>query len=213
MPLLAYHINSALYPVIDLWQRVLRFETAEAPADKLHKLEQMLAQYRLPLAETVPLFAALLSLPDDRYPALALTPQQQKQKTLEALLALLVEHAAGAPAVDCGRPALGGSLDAGVPQPAGGSGANGADVDAVHVPPPVCPALATAGAHRPAHPHPPPPPAGGADGHGGGRGKALPAEVVQQIITKSDGVPLFVEEMTKLVLASGCSGSTRTTTR
>ena len=58
-----YHTNSALYPVIDLWQRVLRFETAEAPADKLHKLEQMLAQSRLPLAETVPLFAALLSLP------------------------------------------------------------------------------------------------------------------------------------------------------
>ena len=34
-------------------------------------------------------------------------------------------------------------------------------------------------------------------------GKALPAEVVQQIVTKSDGVPLFVEELTKLVLASG----------
>ena len=33
--------------------------------------------------------------------------------------------------------------------------------------------------------------------------KALPAEVVQQIVTKSDGVPLFVEELTKLVLASG----------
>src|SRR5260370_35638364 len=34
-------------------------------------------------------------------------------------------------------------------------------------------------------------------------GKALPAEVVQQLVTRSDGVPLFVEELTKLVLASG----------
>src|SRR4030095_1928492 len=94
---LPYHPNSALYPVIDLWQRVLQFETAEVPADKLHKLEQMLTRYRPPLAETVPLFAALLSLPDDRYPALALTPQQQKQHTLDALLALLVARAAQEP--------------------------------------------------------------------------------------------------------------------
>jgi class 3 adenylate cyclase len=92
-----YHTNSALYPVIDLWQRMLRFETAETPADKLHKLEQMLTRYRLPLAETVPLFAALLSLLEDRYPALALTPQRQKQQTLEALLALLVAYAAQEP--------------------------------------------------------------------------------------------------------------------
>ena len=34
-------------------------------------------------------------------------------------------------------------------------------------------------------------------------GKALPAEVVQQVVTKTDGVPLFVEEMTKMVLESG----------
>src|SRR5712671_3578027 len=95
----SYHANSALYPVIDLWQRVLRFETAEAPAAKLGKLEQMLAQYRLPLAETVPLFAALLSLPlpDGRYPPLALTPERQKQQTLEALLALLMAYAAQEP--------------------------------------------------------------------------------------------------------------------
>ena len=34
-------------------------------------------------------------------------------------------------------------------------------------------------------------------------GKALPAEVVEQIVTKTDGVPLFVEELTKMVLESG----------
>src|SRR5216684_2978174 len=34
-------------------------------------------------------------------------------------------------------------------------------------------------------------------------GKALPAEVLQQIVNKTDGVPLFVEELTKMVLESG----------
>src|SRR5262249_60609124 len=80
---------------------------------------------------------------------------------------------AGAPAVDCGRSALGGSLDAGVSQPARRAGANSADVDAVHVSPPVYPALAATGVHRPAHPHPPLPSAGGPHGHGSGRWEGI----------------------------------------
>jgi predicted ATPase/class 3 adenylate cyclase len=199
-----YHINSALYPVIDLWQRVLRFETAEAPADKLGKLEQMLAQSRLPLAETVPLFAALLSLPADRYPALALTPQQQKQQTLEALLALLVARAAQEPLllivedlhwvdpstleflsllVDQGPTARMLTLCTFRPQfpspwlPR----AHIAQLTLTRLPRPQVGRMVTAVAG----------------------GKALPAEVVQQLVTRSDGVPLFVEELTKLVLASG----------
>ena len=42
-------------------------------------------------------------------------------------------------------------------------------------------------------------------------GKALPAEVVQQIVAKTDGVPLFVEELTKMVLESGLSRESMTT--
>ena len=34
-------------------------------------------------------------------------------------------------------------------------------------------------------------------------GKTLPAEVVEQVVAKTDGVPLFVEELTKMVLESG----------
>src|SRR5262245_34051550 len=34
-------------------------------------------------------------------------------------------------------------------------------------------------------------------------GKALPSEVVEQVVAKTDGVPLFVEELTKMVLESG----------
>ena len=59
-----YYQNTALYPLIDLLERVaLRFEREESPAQKLRKLEGFMVQYGLPLAETVPLFAALFSLP------------------------------------------------------------------------------------------------------------------------------------------------------
>jgi predicted ATPase len=59
-----YHQNTALYPWIDLLERVaLRFDREEAPPQKLRKLEGFVVQYGLPLAEAVPLFAALLSLP------------------------------------------------------------------------------------------------------------------------------------------------------
>jgi predicted ATPase len=52
-----------------------------------------LSQYRLALEETVPLFASLLSLPvpEDRYPPLNLSPQRQRQKTLESIVAIILE--------------------------------------------------------------------------------------------------------------------------
>ena len=59
-----YHQNTALYPLIDLLERVvLHFDREESPQQKLRKLEGFLVQYGLPLAETVPLLATLLSLP------------------------------------------------------------------------------------------------------------------------------------------------------
>src|SRR5262245_28478210 len=59
-----YHQNTALYPWIDLLERVgLRFARDESPQQKLNKLEGFLVQYGLPLTEAVPLFASLLSLP------------------------------------------------------------------------------------------------------------------------------------------------------
>jgi class 3 adenylate cyclase len=57
-----YHQHTALYPWIELLERVaLRFEREEPPEQKLRKLEGFLVQYGLPLAETVPLFTTLLS--------------------------------------------------------------------------------------------------------------------------------------------------------
>ena len=59
-----YYQNTALYPMIDLLERVaLRFAREESPPQKLRKLEGFVVQHGLPLAEAVPLLAALLSLP------------------------------------------------------------------------------------------------------------------------------------------------------
>ena len=66
----------------------------DTPEEKLRKLEAALGPYDFALEEVVPLFAALLSLPlPERYAPLALTPERQKQKTLEALLTWLLREA------------------------------------------------------------------------------------------------------------------------
>jgi predicted ATPase len=96
---LPYYQNTALYPIVDLLQRTVRFAPQETPEARLEQLERVLSQYRQPLEETVPLFAPLLALPvpDDRYPPLTLSPQRQRQKTLETIVAILLELAAQQP--------------------------------------------------------------------------------------------------------------------
>lgn len=85
-----YHTNSALYPVITHLERLLRFERHETPETKLAKLAQTLEPSRLQLENVVPLLAALLAIPlYDRYAPLRLSPQQQKQQTLDTLVAWL----------------------------------------------------------------------------------------------------------------------------
>ncbi len=90
-----YYQNTALYPVTDLLQRTLQWQHDETPDEKVGKLEHAFSQYRLPLEETVPLFGSFLSLPlsQDRYAPLALSPQRQRQKTLETIIAILLELA------------------------------------------------------------------------------------------------------------------------
>jgi class 3 adenylate cyclase len=90
----AYHQNSAFYPLVEHLQRLLQFAPHDTPQAKLAKLTQMLASYRFPQAETLPLLAALLSLPHPSgTPPITLSPQKQKQKTQEALVAWIVEEA------------------------------------------------------------------------------------------------------------------------
>src|SRR6516162_6734743 len=90
-----YAQNTALFPLTDRFQRILQFEAHETPDAKLEKLAHALSQYRLPLEESVQLFAPLLSLPvpENHYPPLHLSPQRQRQKTLETIVAILLELA------------------------------------------------------------------------------------------------------------------------
>jgi len=94
-----YSQNTALFPLTDLFQRLLQFQSEETPDEKLGKLEHALSQYRVSLEESVQLFAPLLALPipENRYPPLNLSPQRQRQKTLETIVALLLEHAESQP--------------------------------------------------------------------------------------------------------------------
>ena len=80
------HTDSALYPIIGQIERAAGHARDDKPQTKLDKLDAMLAPSSTS-AQDAALFAELLSLPNDgRYPALELTPQQRRQRTLEALV-------------------------------------------------------------------------------------------------------------------------------
>ena len=87
-----YYQHSAFYPVIEVLQRTLVLTRQDTDEEKVSKLEQALTLYNL--QESLPLFTALLSLPTpSQYPALTLTSQRLKERTQQALLQLLVAQA------------------------------------------------------------------------------------------------------------------------
>ena len=87
-----YYTNSALYPVIEQLALAARIEANDDPARKLAKLEALLALSRRPTPTAVPLIAPLLSIPlGDGYAPVTVSPQLQKQLTL----ATLVDQLAG----------------------------------------------------------------------------------------------------------------------
>ena len=93
-----YYQNSALYPAVDFLQRMMRFGRHDDADKKIAKLEEALEEYGFSLPQTMPLFIGLLSLPaNDRYPALPMTPQRQKQKTFEVVIEWLTRSAQRAP--------------------------------------------------------------------------------------------------------------------
>lgn len=94
-----YHLNTAFYPLVAHWQRVVGWQPEAPPAGQIEALEKYVQACGLPLEKTVPLFARLLSIPvsDDRYPPLALAPEQQRQQLRDSLLAWLAAEAAQRP--------------------------------------------------------------------------------------------------------------------
>jgi class 3 adenylate cyclase len=82
-----HHQVSALYPTITQLQRAAGFRREDTADERLDKLGAVLGQATNDVGEAAPLLAALLSLPaGERYPPLDLTPQKQKEKTLQASL-------------------------------------------------------------------------------------------------------------------------------
>jgi predicted ATPase len=91
------HTDSALYPVISQMERAAGFAHDDIPQARLDKLDMMLAQTSTSKQDAA-LFAEMLSLPNDgRYPAIELTPEQRRQRTLEALTEQLARLASQNP--------------------------------------------------------------------------------------------------------------------
>jgi predicted ATPase/class 3 adenylate cyclase len=201
-----YSQNTALFPLTDLFQRLWRLHAAETSDAKLGKLEQALRQYRLPLEESVPLLAPLLALPlpETRYPLRQVSPQRQRQQTLETIVALLLEQAEHHPALFIVEdlhwtdPSTLELISLLLDQTPTAS---------------LCVLLTCRPHFQPAWHHRSylteitvPRLAHAQVGQivtGLTHGRPFPAAVLQQIVAKTDGVPLFIEELTKAILESG----------
>ena len=201
----AHHTNSALYPFIGQLERAARFERSDLPAEKFAKLEALLAQSRSDADYTLPLLASLLSLPpNDRYRLPDLSPQKRKEMTLAALLAQLNGLAAQRPVfimfedVHWADPTslelLTGTLEQIQRLPV---------LLLITARPEFTPPW-------PGHAHVTTVSLRRLSRHDGAAlvdrvtaGKTLPEEVMNQILARTDGVPLFVEELTKTVLETG----------
>jgi predicted ATPase len=82
-----YHNNSALHPFIAQLERAAGFKAGDTSEQRLDKLEAILTIGASRIEAVAPLFAALLSIPfGERYPPLTLSPMQQRRRTLAALL-------------------------------------------------------------------------------------------------------------------------------
>jgi hypothetical protein len=200
-----HHQDSALYPSIAQLERAAGFRREDTDEQRLAKLETVLAQATDDPSQAVSLLADLLSVPTgDRYPLLNLTPQKRKEKTLNAQLAQVEGLASQQPVlmvfedVQWSDPTTRESLDLLVDR-----------VPTLRVlviitfrpeftPPWVGrPHVTMLNLNRL-------PPRRRVEmikcltG-----GKVLPKEIADQIIDRTDGVPLFIEELTKAVVESG----------
>jgi class 3 adenylate cyclase/predicted ATPase len=202
----SHHTDSALYPFIAQLQRAAGFARENAPAAKLDKLEALLAQAgeRIEAVE-MGLLADLLALStDDRYPPLALEPQRRKEKTFEILLRQLDGLARQLPVLMIFE-------DAHWIDPTSHE-----LLDMLVERVPRLPVLLVV-TFRPEFQ---PPWTGQAhvttlalnrlDRRDGAAlaertagNRALPGEILARILERTDGIPLFIEELTKTILESG----------
>jgi DNA-binding winged helix-turn-helix (wHTH) protein/class 3 adenylate cyclase/tetratricopeptide (TPR) repeat protein len=200
-----HHRDTALYPIVTQLARAAGMRRNDRPDVKLRKLEAVLAYTGEWSPEQVALFAALLSIPGgDRYRLPDLTPQQIKERTLGALLDMTRRLCAV-------QPVLAVFEDLHWIDPTSLEQLSHA-VEEI----PGWPLLLVATA-RPEFAPPWPnhwhtaamaltrlAPSDAKTLIGSiTQGKGLPAEVIAQIVARADGVPFFIEELTKTVLESG----------
>jgi class 3 adenylate cyclase/predicted ATPase len=199
-----FHLDSPLHPIISRLQREAEFAANDPPDLKLDKLEALLKQSTTSPEPIVLLFAALLSIDTGgRYPPPDADPQRRKERTLSALVQRLADQATVGPTlvifedVHWADPTTFDLL--------------GRMIMRLH----ELPALLIMTC-RPefkarwiGHPQ-----VTALILNRLGRrhcrtmiesiaGKSMPPDIVDQIVAKTDGVPLFVEELTKNVLESG----------
>ncbi len=199
-----HHTNDSFHPVIGQIWHAAGFVGGEPSSTRLDKLERMIASVALPIEEIVPYMAAILAIPTGgRYPPLDLAPGELKERTIAALIAPVVELARQTPVLMLLE-------DAHWIDPSSLDLTNRMVETARHMP------LLYVMTFRPEFSPP-----WFARDHvtslslnrlardqslamidGVVEGKQLPDEVLDQILAKTDGVPLFVEELTKSVLES-----------
>lgn len=205
-----YHDASALWPVIQHLEQAVRFEASDAGGERLAKLETLLDLDPDEAGGTLPLLASLLGIEaGSRYRPLDLTPQQRRAATLEVLVGQLLALAPAQPVLlvmedlHWSDPTtlelvslLLGRIAA---QPAAqpllvlltarpefraeklGEHAHLTRLDLGRLGPEHTAAIIAGVVH----------------------GKPVPEEVAAEIVRRTDGVPLFVEELTKAVVESG----------
>jgi class 3 adenylate cyclase/tetratricopeptide (TPR) repeat protein len=200
-----YHANSALYPVIEHLRRVMGWKPEDDPTERLEKLETALEGQSLPAEEAVPLYAELMSLPlpEVRFAPLELSSQQKREQTLDALSGWLLEVAEKTPVlhvwedVHWADPTTLELLELYIEQSPTVSMLNVLTYR---------PEFESSWSMR-SHMTPitlnrlERPEVEALMGYQA-NGKALPSEVIEHIVEKADGVPLYVEELTKTILQS-----------
>ena len=193
------YTNSAFYPFLTQLERAAGFARDDSPEARLDKLEAV-----IDATAARPLFAAMLSLPFERYPPLNLEPMKQKEETIEALAAEVEALAQQQPVLMIFEdahwydPTTLETLGALIGR-LGGIAALMVITYRPELTPPWSGHghLTNISLNRLSRRQ-------GADMVAKVTGgKALPGEVLDQIVAKTDGVPLFVEELTKTVLEAG----------
>ena len=202
-----YHAGSPFYPVTDYFDRAYGLGREADPARRLDLLVTRLRADGVHDADDLALFAAMLSVPaGDRLPALALSPDRQRERTLDALLGWLAARAAAAPVlfvvedlhwVDPSTEAL----LARFVEDGGEARVLGVFTFRPEYDPPwkgkaVQTQVALNRLTR----------AQVGELIRAQAGAAVPADVVEKIAERTDGVPLFVEEFTRLVAEGGKDG-------